>query len=50
MHQGLCMFNYQIQTDYDKALNYRNAELPFILKNDPNILSIVERWNHPNYL
>jgi hypothetical protein len=45
---GLCIFDYE--ADRDKALNYRKAEVPFILENDPDVLRTVERWNHPEYL
>ena len=48
IHQSLCIFDHQ--TEKEKAEAYREAEAPFILRNDPNILSIAERWNHPDYL
>lgn len=45
---SLCYFNYQ--TELDKALNYRNAELPFVIYNVPEINEVVNRWNNLNYL
>jgi hypothetical protein len=42
VHQGLCVFDFQ--KDYDKAMNYRHAELPFIVVNDPEVARSVERW------
>jgi hypothetical protein len=48
IHQGLCVFDYE--EDYVKALLYRNAEVPFIVKNDPSVAKAVERWNTPNYM
>lgn len=42
IYQGLCVFDYQSQ--YDIALNYRNAEMPFIIRNDPNVMSVAKRW------
>eukprot|EP00977_Amphora_coffeiformis_P008576 scaffold1943_cov160-Amphora_coffeaeformis.AAC.3 len=48
VHQGLCVFDYE--TDYDKALRYRNAELPFVVVNDPAVARTVERWNIPGYM
>ena len=48
IYQGLCVFDYQ--TEEDKALNYRDAEVPFIVQNDPNVMRTVERWNQPDYL
>jgi len=48
IYQGLCRFNYQ--KEFYKALAYRRAEKPFILRDDPQILKVVERWSKPNYL
>ena len=48
IYQGLCIFDYN--KDYDKALIYRNMELPFVIRNDPNVAQTVERWNTPNYI
>lgn len=48
IHQGLCVFDYR--KDYVKALTYRNAELPFIVKGDPEVAAAVERWNTPTYM
>ena len=48
IYQGLCVFNYQ--TEKYKAMNYRKAEVPFIVQNDPKVMRTVERWNQPDYL
>jgi len=52
IHQGLCVFD--LRTDYEanlaKAVNYRNAEVPFVVKGDPSVAQTVERWNAPHYL
>lgn len=48
IYQGLCVFQHS--SDYQKALNYRNAEKPFIIRDDPLILETVERWNQEDYL
>lgn len=48
IYQGLCRFDYR--TEYHKATTYRKAELPFILRDDPEILHVVERWADPDYL
>jgi hypothetical protein len=48
IHQGLCVFDYR--TDYVKALTYRNAELPFVVRNDPEVAVTVERWASPGFL
>ena len=42
IYQGLCVFDYT--TQYDTALIYRKAELPFIIRNDPNVMSVARRW------
>jgi hypothetical protein len=46
--QGLCNFDYR--TELSKAENYRRAELPFVMRNDPSVTRAAERWNHPGYL
>lgn len=48
VYQGLCVFDYH--RDYDKAMNYRNAELPFVVQNDPQVQQTVSRWNAPGYM
>jgi len=48
IHQGLCIFDYR--TEIDKAMIYREAELPFILRDDPKVMRTVERWNTPGYV
>jgi hypothetical protein len=48
VHQGLCVFDFQ--TDYDKVMTYRNAEVPYVVRNDPEVARSVERWNYPGYM
>ncbi|KAG7354237.1 cupin-like domain containing protein [Nitzschia inconspicua] len=48
LFQGLCVFDYQ--KDYDKAVNYRRQELPFVVVNDPQVQQTVKRWNAPGYM
>lgn len=48
IHQGLCVFDFH--TDYQKAMNYRSKELPFVVVNDPSVAKTVERWNEPGYM
>jgi len=48
IYQGLCVFDYT--KDYDKAMTYRNAEVPFVVINDPAVHKTVERWNVPGYM
>lgn len=48
LYQGLCVFDYR--TELHKADNYRHAELPFLVRDDPAAARTAERWNHPGYL
>ena len=48
IYQGLCRFDYE--RDFQKAEKYRKAELPFVLRDDPQVLKVAERWNQPDYL
>ena len=43
IYHSLCIFDFQ--TQYDTALAYRNAEKPFIIRNDPNVMNVVKRWD-----
>lgn len=43
LHQSLCVFDYE--TDLSSAEAYRKAELPFLIRNTPEILKTAERWN-----
>lgn len=48
IYQGLCVFDYQ--KDYQKALNYRKEEVPFIVRNDPAVQKSANRWMAPGYM
>lgn len=48
VYQGLCVFDYE--TEKHKAINYRKAEVPFVVQNDPKVMRTVERWNQPGYM
>jgi len=50
VYQGICVFDFNKPGDIQKAKNYREAELPFVIRDDPDVLKTVERWNHPDYL
>uniref|UniRef100_A0A7S3PYN6 JmjC domain-containing protein n=1 Tax=Chaetoceros debilis TaxID=122233 RepID=A0A7S3PYN6_9STRA len=43
IHQGLCRFDFM--TEMHKIVNYRKAELPFLIRDDPAVLEVVKRWN-----
>lgn len=48
LHHSLCVFDYS--RDYDKALAYRDASLPFVVINDPAVQRTAVRWALPNYM
>ena len=48
IHQGWCVFDYA--TEYNKAMHYRDQELPFVVRGDPQVAAAVERWNAPGYM
>ena len=49
IYQGICRFD--ATTEYEKAVTYRRAEVPFVIRDDPAVLPTVERWNRsPEYL
>lgn len=48
IYQGLCVFDYE--TEKEKAINYREAELPFVMRDDPRVLRTVERWAQDGYI
>ena len=48
VYQGICRFD--AATESDKALAYREAEVPFVIRDDPVVLPTVERWSQPEYL
>lgn len=47
VYQGLCVFDFLTQKN--KALNYREAEVPFVVRDDPAVLRTVERWSQENF-
>lgn len=49
-HQSLCVFDWDVQEDRTKAFNYRQAEVPFVVQNLPEVLRTAERWSLPGYL
>jgi hypothetical protein len=45
---SICRFDYQ--TEFNKALNYRNAEKPFVVYNVPEVDEVVKKWSDLDYL
>jgi hypothetical protein len=54
IHQGVCVFDFATAIDVvqlkRQILTYRQAEVPFVIRNDPSVLHTVERWNTNDYL
>lgn len=57
IHQGICIFDFSKAVNEDavaqlkhQILTYRQAEFPFVIRNDPSIISTVERWNSNDYM
>ena len=49
MHfDSICRFDYQ--TEFNKALNYRNAEKPFVVYNVPEVEEVVKKWSDLDHL
>ena len=48
LYQSLCVFDFT--KDYEKAMTYRDASLPFLMTNDPSVTKTTVRWSLPNYL
>ena len=47
-YDSICHFDYQ--TELQKAENYRKAEVPFIIYNNPEVDSVVQRWSDIDYI
>lgn len=45
--QGLCIFDF---SDYQKADNYLQADVPFVMRNTPDFIETAARWNRPGYI
>jgi hypothetical protein len=49
-YDSLCHFNYQNTTELQQAYNYREAELPFVVYNVPQVDEVVKKWSNIDYL
>lgn len=49
-YDSLCHFDFKNKTQLQYAYNYRDAELPFVVHNMPEVNKIVKKWNTPGYL
>ncbi|KAJ8600692.1 hypothetical protein CTAYLR_008312 [Chrysophaeum taylorii] len=48
MYRTICRFDYQ--TQYDLAMAYRDAEVPFQVYNVPEMNEVVRKWSDDTYL
>ena len=48
MYSSLCRFDYQ--KEYEMALLYRDAEVPFQLYNVPEMNEVARKWSDDNYI
>lgn len=49
-YDSLCHFNYQDPVEYQRALNYRKAEVPYVVYNAPEVDAVVRKWSDVDYL
>merc|ERR1711957_818605 len=48
IYQGICVFD--AVKDLDKISNYRSAEVPFVIRDHPQVIRTAERWNDKTYM
>jgi hypothetical protein len=49
-YDSLCHFDFQNPSDLAKAYAYREAEVPFVVYNMPELDSVVRNWHNLDYL
>jgi hypothetical protein len=49
-YHALCRFDYEKPGDLEKAVAYREAEVPFIVYNNPAAQKVVRNWAKDHYL
>lgn len=47
---SLCHFNYSNPVELQQAFNYREAELPFVVYNVPEVDEVVRKWSNLDYI
>lgn len=47
---SLCHFNYSDPTQLQQAYDYREAEVPFVIYNVPEVDDVVRKWSSLEYL
>lgn len=50
IYQGVCIFDLSADSEklQQQIRNYREEEVPFVIRNDPNVLNVVEQWSTRN--
>jgi len=46
IYQGICVFQWG-RDSAEKILNYRSAEVPYVIRGDPDVTETARRWSHP---
>lgn len=49
-YDSLCHFDYQNKSQQTAAYNYREAELPFVAYNIPELDEVAKKWSNVDYL
>jgi len=49
-HDSLCHFDFQNETELKAAYAYRQAEVPFVVFNIPEVDEVVRKWSNLDYL
>jgi len=50
IYNSLCYFDYSDPAQREAAYNYRKAEVPFVVRNNPDLDNSVLRWADVNYM
>jgi hypothetical protein len=57
VYQGICIFDVSSASStmeqeriHHQIQAYQTAEVPFVVRNHPDVVTAVEKWNHPHYL
>jgi Cupin-like domain len=50
IHQSLCVFDWRRPEHRSAVYLYRDAEVPFVLRQHDDVTATAYRWSQPNYL
>jgi len=49
-HDSLCHFDFRNETELQMSYKYREMELPYVMRNVPQLDEVVEKWANVDYL